>query len=47
MKGSQHLMNDSGNPKSELCDNLEWWGEERGGEVWERENTCITMADSC
>ena len=47
MKESQHLMNDSGNPKSELCDNLEGWGEERGGGVWERGDTCITMADSC
>ena len=26
MKENQNLMNDSGHPKSVLCDNLEGWG---------------------
>lgn len=45
MKDSRPPVNDSGNPKSELCDNLEAWSEEGGGEVWERGDTCVTMAD--
>ena len=31
-----------------LCDNLEGWdGEADGREVWEGEDMCVPMADSC
>ena len=34
--------------KRGLCDNLEGWdGEADGREVWEGEDMCVPMADSC
>ena len=41
-------MYDTGNPKPMLCDNLEGWGDERGGRgIQEGGETYIPLVDSC
>ena len=45
---SQTLLYEAGNPKLMLCDNLEGWGGEGGGnKVQEGGDICIPLADSC
>ena len=34
MKENQNLMNDSGRPKSVLCDNLEGWEVQDRGDIY-------------
>ena len=41
-------MDDAGNPKPVLYDNLEGWGGEGGRkEIQEWGDTCMSVADSC